>query len=76
MLRFAVPAAVLAFMATIQPAAAADAQVARGKYLVSIAGCNDCHTPGSFFGKPDTGKILGGSDVGFAMPNGVFVPPT
>ena len=75
MLRFAVPAAVLAFMTSIHPAVAEDQQVARGKYLVTIAGCNDCHTPGSFFGKPDAGKVLGGSDVGFAMPNGVFVPP-
>ena len=23
-----------------------DAQVQRGRYLVKIAGCNDCHTPG------------------------------
>jgi len=29
------------------PAGAADpAAIARGKYLVAIAGCNDCHTPG------------------------------
>ena len=29
------------------PAAADDAElVARGKYLVMIGGCNDCHTPG------------------------------
>ncbi|HYD55736.1 MAG TPA: hypothetical protein VEB41_02405 [Burkholderiales bacterium] len=27
------------------PALAADAQVERGRYVVSIAGCNDCHTP-------------------------------
>ena len=26
-------------------AAAADAQVERGKYLVIVGGCNDCHTP-------------------------------
>ena len=25
-----------------------DAQIARGKYLVTIGGCNDCHTPGYF----------------------------
>lgn len=51
-----------------------DAQVARGQYLVSIAGCNDCHTPGYFFGKPDMARFLGGSDVGFELPGlGVFV---
>jgi mono/diheme cytochrome c family protein len=27
------------------PALAEDAQVKRGRYLVAIAGCNDCHTP-------------------------------
>ena len=55
--------------------AAADALIARGKYLVTIGGCSDCHTPGSFFGKPDPKRFLGGSDVGFAMPQGVFVGP-
>ena len=51
-----------------------DAQIARGKYLVGIAGCNDCHTPGYFFGKPDMSRYLGGSDVGFEIPGlGVFV---
>ncbi len=51
-------------------------QIARGKYLVGISGCNDCHTPGYFLGKPDASKFLGGSDVGFAIPGlGVFVGP-
>lgn len=51
-----------------------DAQIARGGYLVGIAGCNDCHTPGYFFGKPDMARYLGGSDVGFEIPGlGVFV---
>ena len=40
----------------------------RGKYLVTIAGCNDCHTSGYFFGKPDMARYLGGSDVGFEIP--------
>jgi mono/diheme cytochrome c family protein len=52
----------------------ADSQLARGKYLVSINGCTDCHTPGHFLGKEDATKYLGGSDVGFAIPGlGVFV---
>lgn len=55
--------------------AGADALIARGKYLVTIGGCSDCHTPGSFFGKSDPKRFLGGSDVGFAMPQGVFVGP-
>jgi mono/diheme cytochrome c family protein len=50
------------------------AQIERGKYLVALGGCTDCHTPGHFLGKPDMGRFLGGSDVGFAIPNlGVFV---
>jgi mono/diheme cytochrome c family protein len=57
-------------------AEAASSQVERGKYLVTMGGCNDCHTPGYFFGKPDMAKYLGGSEVGFAIPGlGVFVGP-
>ena len=55
-------------------ASAADPQVERGKYLVTIAGCNDCHTPGYFLGKPDFSRTLAGSDVEFAIPGlGAFV---
>jgi mono/diheme cytochrome c family protein len=56
--------------------AEADSQIARGKYLVTFAGCNDCHTPGYFFGKPDATRFLGGSEVGFEIPGlGVFHGP-
>ena len=56
--------------------AADPAAVARGKYLVTIASCHDCHTPGYFLGKPDMARFLGGSDVGFEMPGlGVFLGP-
>ena len=56
------------------PALADDAQIARGKYLVTIAGCSDCHTPGGLLGSPDMKRYLGGSDVGFSIPGqGVFV---
>ena len=52
------------------------AQVKRGEYLVTLGGCNDCHTPGYFFGKPDMARFLGGSEVGFAIPGlGVFHGP-
>ena len=78
---------VLAAAATATAAAAAayavwsgvgaqEAQVARGKYLVQLAGCTDCHTPGYRLGKPDMARFLGGSDVGFEMAGvGIFVPP-
>src|SRR5579885_2759691 len=52
----------------------AETQIERGKYLITVGGCSDCHTPGSFLGHPDANKYLGGSDVGFAIPGeGVFV---
>ena len=58
----------------VPPAQADDPQIARGKYLVIIAGCSDCHTPGALLGAPDMKRYLGGSDVGFAIPGaGVFV---
>jgi mono/diheme cytochrome c family protein len=57
-------------------AGGAESLIERGKYLVTFGGCNDCHTPGYFFGKPDMNRYLGGSDVGFAIPGlGVFVAP-
>ncbi len=55
---------------------AAQDPVERGRYLVSFAGCNDCHTPGYFFGMPDMSRMLGGSEVGFEIPSvGVFHGP-
>ena len=62
--------------APLAPAFADDAAVARGKYLVTIGGCQDCHTPGHFFGKPDMTRVLGGSEVGFDIPGvGTFYGP-
>jgi len=74
-MRFArLPALILAAAFGATAAHAADSQIERGKYLVTIAGCNDCHTPGYFLGKPDFSRTLGGSDVGFAIPGvGAFV---
>jgi mono/diheme cytochrome c family protein len=73
----AIAAAVAALcLPSISALAADPATVARGKYLVTIASCHDCHTPGYFLGKPDMARYLGGSDVGFELPGlGVFVGP-
>ena len=72
-------AAAMAVAFASQVPAAANARspaVERGKYLVNLAGCNDCHTPGYFLGKPDMTRYLGGSDVGFELPGlGVFHGP-
>ena len=56
---------VIASLAGFPLAARAETPVERGLYLVTITGCNDCHTPGALFGKPDKAKLLAGSDVGF-----------
>lgn len=51
-------------------------RIERGRYLVQFGGCNDCHTPGYFFGKPDASRYLAGSEVGFEISNvGVFYGP-
>lgn len=49
-------------------------QIAHGKYLVGILGCNDCHTPGYFYGSPDTTRTLAGSELGWKGPWGVSYP--
>ena len=64
----------LALFGLSPPAMADEAQIARGRYLVTIAGCSDCHTPGALVGAPDMKRYLGGSNVGFSIPTqGVFV---
>jgi len=57
-------------------ARAIGADLARGEYLAHIMDCGGCHTPGVFLGKPDPARYLGGSEVGFMIPDlGIFYPP-
>lgn len=72
-------AALLATPMLLMPVTAeADPQsdIARGRYLVTIAGCNDCHTPNH----PETGgqvpeaQWLTGSSLGWKGPWGVSYP--
>ena len=52
-------------------AAAQPDKAARGKYLVTIAGCNDCHTPwkvGPKGPEPDMTRMLSGHPESFALP--------
>lgn len=64
----------LAFQAALP--AAAESLVERGEYLAHIMDCTGCHTPGALAGQPDFERYLGGSDIGFEIPNvGVFYPP-
>jgi mono/diheme cytochrome c family protein len=66
--------AITAILGATCAGSAADPQIERGKYLVTLGGCSDCHTPGYFLGKPDMSRYLGGSDVGFTIPGvGAFV---
>ena len=53
-----------------------DAQLKRGRYLVEIGGCNDCHTPGY---APSGGKVpesqwLTGDRLGWHGPWGTTYP--
>lgn len=54
------------------PAAAEDDLVAHGEYIVRIAGCNDCHTPGyaEGGGQMPTATWLTGSPLGYHGPWG------
>jgi mono/diheme cytochrome c family protein len=45
--------------------------LARGKYLVTVIACGDCHTPGAMYGSPDMSRQLSGSEVGWKGPWGV-----
>ncbi|KRE00277.1 cytochrome C [Bosea sp. Root381] len=74
-LAVAVLCAGFALPATAQAPADA-AKLKRGEYLVTIMDCTGCHTPGKLLGKPDHGRLLAGSEVGFGIPGlGTFYPP-
>jgi mono/diheme cytochrome c family protein len=71
-------AACTALSAAVAPAASPvpAASIERGRYLVQIGGCNDCHTPGypESAGKlPEAGWLVG-SPVGFQGPWGTTYP--
>lgn len=51
-----------------------EARVERGRYLTLMGGCNDCHTPGTFYGSSDYERTLSGSEVGWEGPWGVTFP--
>jgi mono/diheme cytochrome c family protein len=51
---------VLAAAPAVRAQAASDSQVERGKYLVGITGCHDCHSPKISGMKPDPDRILSG----------------
>jgi mono/diheme cytochrome c family protein len=76
----AVATLALAFAAA-GSAAAADARhdsasIARGRYLVTISGCNDCHTPGGMEKGPAVPEAqwLTGLPIGYQGPWGTTYP--
>src|SRR5438477_12233348 len=74
----------LGLLAVLAPASSTQAQprptgqsavaarrIERGKYLVAIMGCNDCHTPmkmGSQGPEPDMSRMLSGHPEGMKLP--------
>ena len=54
--------------------AVAEDPVVRGARIVYTSGCVDCHTPGSFYGAPDTTRMLSGSELGWTGPWGTSFP--
>lgn len=69
MIRFLVAASVAFLSLPVM----AETTVERGKYLVEIMTCTECHTPGALLGKPDLNNPLGGSEVGYEIPGqGVY----
>jgi mono/diheme cytochrome c family protein len=64
-------------LASLPAPTPSDAELlARGEYLVRIAGCNDCHTPGyaEAAGKVAKDSWLVGSPMGFHGPWGTTYP--
>lgn len=64
--------------AVASTAPALDAQLTRGKYMVTVCGCNDCHTPwkmGDTGPEPDLSRMLSGHPESLVMPPAPVLPP-
>lgn len=82
MVKLSITIAASALLATPLTSLAGDADAAhalveRGRYLVKIAGCNDCHTPGYAMsdGKVAESEWLTGDRLGWKGPWGTTYPP-
>jgi hypothetical protein len=58
-----------------EPPPTAEEMIERGRYLVSVGGCNDCHTPKVFSGggtAPDENRLLSGHPADLEIPEFSF----
>ena len=58
----------------VPPEMTSEQKIARGKVMAYTSGCVDCHTPGTFYGAPDTTRMLSGSELGWYGPWGTTYP--
>lgn len=61
----------IALSAALPPLARAGGEISRGRYLVTISGCADCHTPmkmGPKGPEPDVSRGLSGHPHGLVLP--------
>lgn len=59
-------------------AASADARVERGRFMVTLGGCHDCHTPvkmGANGPEPDMSRMLSGHPQELVLPPAPVLPP-
>jgi cytochrome c553 len=71
------PAQSAASVVTRADAGAHADKISRGKYLVTIAGCNDCHTPlkmGPAGPEPDMSRMLSGHPETMSLPPAPTLP--
>jgi mono/diheme cytochrome c family protein len=79
--RSLIATAACSLLVGIAPLTAAPADdsglVARGRYIVTIGGCNDCHTPGFAMSNGETpeSEWLIGDSLGWQGPWGTTYPP-
>src|SRR5262245_16886733 len=73
---FVRPGAALPGLSLARASTSDSAQIRRGRYVVKVAGCNDCHTPGyaQSGGKIPESQWLIGDRLGWQGPWGTTYP--
>jgi mono/diheme cytochrome c family protein len=75
--KFVIGVAIAAILSGMPALAGSDEDmIERGRYLVTIGNCTDCHTDGFLLGAPNEDLYLAGADNGIFIPElGVMYPP-